>query len=234
MENTKKIIIAIDGHSSTGKSTVAKELAEKLDYTYIDTGAMYRAVSLFALELGCVENEVINKEKLLENLDKISITFQKNNETNKKETYLNQKNVEKKIRSLEVSSLVSHIASIAEVRKLLVHQQQLMGTEKGVVMDGRDIGTVVFPEAELKLFMTASAEVRATRRFEELQNNSEEVTYKEVLQNVEERDYLDSTREDSPLIKAADAHLIDNSKLTREEQLKIIVNLAEKALNTIH
>lgn len=230
MENTKKIIIAIDGHSSTGKSTVAKELAEILNYTYIDTGAMYRAVSLFAIEHGCVENEVINKEKLLENLNKVSITFQKNKETNKIETYLNQKNVEKKIRSLEVSSLVSHIASITEVRKLLVQQQQLMGNNKGVVMDGRDIGTVVFPEAELKLFMTASAEVRATRRFEELQNNGEEVSYRDVLQNVEERDYLDSTREDSPLVKAADAHLIDNSKLTRKEQLKIIVNLATKAL----
>lgn len=230
MENTKKIIIAIDGHSSTGKSTVAKELAEILNYTYIDTGAMYRAVSLFAIEHSCVENEVINKEKLLENLNKVSITFQKNKETNKIETYLNQKNVEKKIRSLEVSSLVSHIASITEVRKLLVQQQQLMGNNKGVVMDGRDIGTVVFPEAELKLFMTASAEVRATRRFEELQNNGEEVSYRDVLQNVEERDYLDSTREDSPLVKAADAHLIDNSKLTRKEQLKIIVNLATKAL----
>lgn len=229
METTKKIIIAIDGHSSTGKSTVAKELAKYLNYTYIDTGAMYRSVSLFALEKGFIKEETINKELLIENLKNISIAFKKNKETDRIETFLNGKNVEKKIRSLEVSSYVSHIASISEVRKLLVEQQQIMGQQKEVVMDGRDIGTVVFPEAELKLFMTASPEVRATRRYEELINNGEKVSYKEVLQNVEERDFIDTNREDSPLVKAHDAHLIDNSKLTREEQLKVLLGLVEKA-----
>ena len=229
METTKKIIIAIDGHSSTGKSTVAKELAKYLNYTYIDTGAMYRSVSLFALEKGFIKDETINKELLIENLKNISIAFKKNKETDRIETFLNGKNVEKKIRSLEVSSYVSHIASISEVRKLLVEQQQIMGQQKEVVMDGRDIGTVVFPEAELKLFMTASPEVRATRRYEELINNGEKVSYKEVLQNVEERDFIDTNREDSPLVKAHDAHLIDNSKLTREEQLKVLLGLVEKA-----
>lgn len=229
METTKKIIIAIDGHSSTGKSTVAKELAKYLNYTYIDTGAMYRSVSLFALEKGFIKDETINKELLIENLKNISISFKKNKETDRIETFLNGKNVEKKIRSLEVSSYVSHIASISEVRKLLVEQQQIMGQQKEVVMDGRDIGTVVFPEAELKLFMTASPEVRATRRYEELINNGEKVSYKEVLQNVEERDFIDTNREDSPLVKAHDAHLIDNSKLTREEQLKVLLGLVEKA-----
>jgi len=228
LETIKKIIIAIDGHSSTGKSTVAKEVAKHLGYTYIDTGAMYRSVSLFALEQGFVKNDTINTKALIENLDKVSIEFKKNNETNRIETFLNKKNVEKKIRSLEVSSFVSHIASISEVRKLLVSQQQIMGQEKGVVMDGRDIGTVVFPNAELKLFMTASAEVRATRRYEELTNNGELVSYKEVLQNVEERDYIDSNREDSPLAQAKDAHLIDNSKLSRKEQLQLILDLVEK------
>lgn len=229
METTKKIIIAIDGHSSTGKSTVAKELAKYLNYTYIDTGAMYRSVSLFALEKGFIKEETINKELLIENLKNISIAFKKNKETDRIETFLNGKNVEKKIRSLEVSSYVSHIASISEVRKLLVEQQQIMGQQKEVVMDGRDIGTVVFPEAELKLFMTASPEVRATRRYEELINNGEKVSYKEVLQNVEERDFIDTNRKDSPLVKAHDAHLIDNSKLTRKEQLKVLLGLVEKA-----
>lgn len=231
METTKKIIIAIDGHSSTGKSTVAKELATHLNYTYIDTGAMYRAVSLFALEKGFIKNEIIDKKLLIENLKDILIEFKKNKETNRIETFLNGKNVEKKIRSLEVSNYVSHIASISEVRKLLVEQQQIMGQKKGVVMDGRDIGTVVFPNAELKLFMTASSEVRATRRFEELTSNGEKVSYKEVLQNVEERDYIDSNREDSPLIKAYDAHLIDNSKLSRKDQFNAILGLVEKTVN---
>lgn len=228
METTKKIIIAIDGHSSTGKSTVAKEVAKHLGYTYIDTGAMYRAVSLFALEQGFITNEIIDQKALVENLNNISIAFKKNTETNTVETFLNKKNVSKKIRSLEVSSYVSHIASISEVRKLLVRQQQIMGQQKGVVMDGRDIGTVVFPKAELKLFMTASAAVRATRRYEELTNNGETVSYKDVLQNVEERDYIDSNREDSPLIQAEDAHLIDNSKLSREEQFQLILDLVKK------
>jgi len=229
LETTKKIIIAIDGHSSTGKSTVAKELSEHLNYTYIDTGAMYRSVSLFALEKGYIKNESIDEKLLVESLDEIAIEFLSNKETERIETFLNGKNVEKKIRSLEVSNYVSHIASISEVRKLLVKQQQIMGKQKGVVMDGRDIGTVVFPEAELKLFMTASPEVRATRRYEELTNNGEKVSYKEVLQNVEERDYIDSNREDSPLIQAHDAHLIDNSKLSREQQFKLILDLVKKA-----
>jgi len=228
LETTKKIIIAIDGHSSTGKSTVAKEVAKHLGYTYIDTGAMYRAVSLFALEQGFITNEIIDQKALVENLNNISIAFKKNTETNTVETFLNKKNVSKKIRSLEVSSYVSHIASISEVRKLLVRQQQIMGQQKGVVMDGRDIGTVVFPKAELKLFMTASAAVRATRRYEELTNNGETVSYKDVLQNVEERDYIDSNREDSPLIQAEDAHLIDNSKLSRKEQFQLILDLVKK------
>jgi len=227
----KKIIIAIDGHSSTGKSTVAKEVAKHFGYTYIDTGAMYRSVSLFALEQGFISNAIIDKKLLIENLDKIHIAFKISPETNTIATFLNHKNVEKKIRSLEVSSYVSHIASISEVRKLLVDQQQLMGKQKGVVMDGRDIGTVVFPDAELKLFMTASAAVRATRRFEELKAiGGEKVSYQEVLKNVEERDFIDSNRKDSPLIKAADAHLIDNSTLSRTEQFQVIVTLVERAV----
>lgn len=231
METTKKIIIAIDGHSSTGKSTVAKQLAKHLGYTYIDTGAMYRSVSLHALQQNYITNNVIDKTALIKDLDHISIKFKKNTTTDIIETFLNDINVESKIRSLEVSNHVSDIATISEVRQFLVQQQKKMGQQKGIVMDGRDIGTVVFPEAELKLFMTASAEIRAKRRFDELQKKGDEVSFIEVLENVQKRDYIDSNRDDSPLLKAKDAYLIDNSALTRTEQFEYILELVRVARN---
>ncbi len=228
METLTKIIIAVDGHSSTGKSTIAKSLAKQLDYTYIDTGAMYRSVSLFALQQGLISNGIINKNVLIKQLPQISITFKKHSESDTINTFLNGKNVEKEIRSLEISNYVSDIATITEVRKLLVNQQQIIGKEKGIVMDGRDIGTVVFPNAELKLFITASAEVRAKRRYKELIENGEQVTYEAILENVQKRDYIDMNRKDSPLIKAKDAHYIDNSTLSKEEQMQLILDLVKQ------
>lgn len=233
METTKKIIIAIDGHSSTGKSTVAKQLAKHLGYTYIDTGAMYRSVSLYALQQNYIVNNIINETALNKDLDHITIEFKKNITTEVIETFLNEENVESKIRGLEVSNYVSDVAAISKVRRFLVLQQQKMGEQKGIVMDGRDIGTVVFPEAELKLFMTASAEIRAKRRFDELTNKGEEVSFIEVLENVQKRDFVDSNREDSPLMKAKDAYLIDNSALTRTEQFEYILELVRVAENKV-
>lgn len=227
----KKIIIAIDGFSSTGKSTVAKQLAKQLGYVYVDTGAMYRAVALFAKKNGLIDQDSFDSPALVSRLEEIHLKFRFNAELGFAEIYLNGENVEKEIRQMEVSALVSRVATIPEVRQILVAQQQEMGKESGIVMDGRDIGTVVFPLAELKIFMTASPEVRAERRFKELLDRNEDVTYEQVLENVTQRDTLDSTREDSPLVKADDAIEIDNSYLTKEDQFKVLQELYESALD---
>ncbi|TGV01156.1 (d)CMP kinase [Flavivirga rizhaonensis] len=225
-----KITIAIDGFSSTGKSTVAKQLAKYLGYVYVDTGAMYRAVTFYAMKQGLIEEGDFNVEALIYQLPGIEISFKFNEPLGFAEVYLNGKNVERDIRTLEVSGFVSKVAAVSHVRQKLVEQQQKMGKDKGVVMDGRDIGTVVFPNAELKLFMTASAEKRATRRYQELVNRGDKVIYEDVLQNVQERDYLDSNREDSPLVKAKDAIEIDNSNMTLDEQFDKILNLVKITL----
>ena len=225
-----KITIAIDGFSSTGKSTVAKQLAKYLGYIYVDSGAMYRAVTLYAMQEKLIGKDFFEVEKLVTQLHTIDIYFKYNEELSFAEVYLNNKNVENEIRTLEVSSFVSQVAAIPEVRYQMVKQQQALGKNKGVVMDGRDIGTVVFPFAELKIFMTASPEIRAKRRFEELTNRGEQVTFDNVLKNVRERDYIDSHRADSPLLKAEDAIEIDNSNLTEEEQFGKILQLVEIAL----
>lgn len=223
--NLKKIIIAIDGFSSTGKSTLAKQLANKLGYVYVDTGAMYRATTLYALNNGFISETHFNVNDFVLELHKISISFKFNPQLGFAEVYLNNKNVEKEIRTMHVSSFVSKIAAVPEVRYRLVKQQQEIGKEIGVVMDGRDIGTVVFPNAELKLFMTATDEVRAQRRYDELRDKDDVVTYQEVLHNVRERDYIDSHRENSPLVKASDAIEVDNSNLTIDEQFEKIMQL---------
>ena len=215
----KKIVIAIDGHSSCGKSTLAKELAKAFDYIYLDSGAMYRAVTLFALHHQLAGNGQVNRQELIRRLDEIRIGFLFNPATKQNETYLNGENVEDEIRRLPVSNHVSPVATIAEVRSSMVKQQQEMGRNKGIVMDGRDIGTVVFPEAELKIFMTASPEIRAKRRYDELTGKGQQVSYAEILKNVEERDRIDSGREVSPLRIADDARVLDNSDLSRQEQL---------------
>lgn len=214
----KKITIAIDGFSSCGKSTMAKDLAREIGYIYIDSGAMYRAVTLYCIENGFVDGKEINTDKLREAMKDIRISFQLNAETGRPDTYLNGVNVESKIRTMEVSSLVSPVATLDFVREAMVAQQQAMGKEKGIVMDGRDIGTTVFPDAELKIFVTASAEVRAQRRYDELKAKGQEASYEEILANVKERDFIDQNREVSPLRKADDAILLDNSNLTIAEQ----------------
>ena len=215
----KKIIIAIDGFSSCGKSTMAKGLAKDIGYIYIDTGAMYRAVALYCLRKNLFNDDgSVKEEELREHLKDISIAFKLNRETQLPMTFLNGENVESVIRSLEVSSRVSRVASLGFVREVLVKQQQEMGKEKGIVMDGRDIGTVVFPQAELKVFVTASAKIRAQRRYDELKGKGQEASFEDILQNVEERDRLDQTRAVSPLRKADDALLLDNTHLTIEEQ----------------
>ena len=227
--SSKKITIAIDGYSSTGKSTIAKQLATKLGYVYVDTGAMYRATTLYALNNGFITEDTFNVNDFVLELHKISISFQFNPKLGFAEVYLNGKNVEKEIRTMYVSGFVSKIATVPEVRYRLVKQQQLIGESSGIVMDGRDIGTVVFPNAELKLFMTATDQVRAQRRFEELVAKGDEVTYEEVLHNVRERDYIDSHRENSPLLRASDAIEIDNSNLSIEEQFRKIIRLVKDA-----
>jgi cytidylate kinase len=228
----KKITIAIDGFSSTGKSTLAKQLAKELEYVYVDTGAMYRAVALYAMKNGYINADSFDKEKLVASLPSIQLAFQFNAELGFGEMYLNGENVEKEIRTIEVSSFVSKVAEVSQVRSKLVEQQQEMGKNKGIVMDGRDIGTVVFPDAELKVFMTASASTRAQRRFDELQQKGDDVSYEEVLKNVEERDYIDTHREDSPLVIAEDAIEIDNSYLNKEEQFAAVMELVDDVVKT--
>lgn len=225
-----KITIAIDGFSSTGKSTLAKHLAKELSYVYVDTGAMYRAVAFFAMQNGYISTDFFDKETLINGLPFIKLHFQFNEKLGFAEIYLNEVNVESEIRTLEVSNFVSKIAEVSEVRSKLVEQQQEMGKNKGIVMDGRDIGTVVFPDAELKIFMNASSETRAQRRYEELISKGSEVSYEEVFKNVQERDYIDTHREDSPLLMADDAIEIDNSYLTKEEQFKIVLELVHEII----
>lgn len=230
----KKITIAIDGYSSTGKSTIAKELAKRLAYLYVDTGAMYRAVTLFAMENGFFNNHFFKEDEFISSLNQIHLSFVFNADLGFSEMYMNGDNVEHKIRSLEVSKLVSKIATISAVRKKLVSQQQEMGKNKGVVMDGRDIGTVVFPDAELKLFMTASPEKRAFRRYKELIDRGDKVSYEEILQNVQHRDFIDSNRKDSPLVKAPDAIEFDNSNMGLEDQFERVYNLALQTIDKVN
>ncbi len=228
-----KITIAIDGYSSTGKSTVAKLLAKKLDYIYVDTGAMYRAVALFALRHDVIIDDKVNREKLIEYLDQINIAFKSNPLLGYAEVYLNNENVEQEIRQIRVSNAVSKVAEISEVRKKLVEQQQVMGQYKGVVMDGRDIGTVVFPDAEVKIFMEASAEKRAQRRYDEMLQKGETISYQDVLDNVTSRDLIDTTREDSPVVKASDAIVLDNSDLTVEKTFEKIEEIVNDKLRNV-
>ncbi|MFT4698413.1 MAG: cytidylate kinase [Flavobacteriaceae bacterium] len=223
----KKIIIAIDGYSSTGKSTVAKQLADFLEYVYVDSGAMYRAITLYALQNNFISENNFDKKSLITSLDKITLNFQKESLNSKAEILLNGVNVENEIRTLRVSEFVSPIATLSAVRAKLVQQQQLMGKDKGIVMDGRDIGTVVFPEAELKIFMNANAEQRAKRRYTELLERGDSITFEEILNNVIERDHIDSTRKDSPLTKTNDSIEIDNSEMNLEDQFQTILQLAK-------
>ena len=228
----KKITIAIDGYSSCGKSTMAKDLARRIGYVYVDTGAMYRAVTLFALRNGLFDEEGnVLTEELEPRMEEISITFKFNPETLKPDTYLNGELVEKEIRSLEVSNHVSPIAAVPFVRTAMVAQQQAMGKEGGIVMDGRDIGTTVFPDAELKVFVTASAEVRAQRRYDELVSKGMPEPYEDILKNVLERDYIDTHREVSPLRPADDALLLDNSNMTIPEQNEWLMEQFESVCN---
>lgn len=215
----RKITIAIDGYSSCGKSTMAKDLAREIGYIYVDTGAMYRSVTLFAMRNNLFnEDGSIKTDELKSRMNEINISFKLNSETGRPDTYLNGELVEKEIRSMDVSARVSKIAALPFVREALVAQQQAMGKEKGIIMDGRDIGTVVFPDAELKIFVTASAEVRAQRRYDELKTKGMPADFDDILKNVKERDYIDSHRETSPLRKADDALELDNSNMTIEEQ----------------
>lgn len=223
----RKINIAVDGYSSTGKSTMAKQLAEKLGYRYIDTGAMYRGVTLFALKNNLIEQGLV-KGELLQKLDQINIEFQFNPTRKASDLYLNGERVEDEIRRQEVAAQVSKVAAVSEVRKFLVDQQRQMATKPGVVMDGRDIGTVVLPQAELKIFMTADTEIRAKRRYDELVNKGEQISLNEVRENLQQRDYIDTTREDSPLIQASDAILLDTTNLNVQQQLQIAINLVEE------
>lgn len=230
---SERITIAIDGFSSTGKSTVAKQLAKALEYIYVDSGAMYRAVTLFAMQKGLISNDGFDKENLLTYLNDITISFEYNPVKGFAEVYLNGINVEADIRTLEVSNFVSLIAEVSEVRKKLVEQQQQFGKNKGVVMDGRDIGTVVFPDAELKIFMTASAETRAQRRYEELKAKGQIASFSSVLKNIQERDFIDTNRDDSPLVQADDAILFDNSSLSIKQQFEALLHLASEVISRI-
>lgn len=220
-----KINIAIDGYSSCGKSTIAKALAAELGYTYIDTGAMYRSVALFALRKGLIQNGKINVDAIIMALPDIHVSFKYNNETKISDTYLNGENVEKAIRQMEVSDVVSKVSAIKEVREKMVALQKEMGKSKGVVMDGRDIGTNVFPDAELKIFMTADIDVRVARRYYELKSKGEQVTEEEVKENLLKRDYDDIHRKENPLRKADDAIVLDNSELTKQQQLDFVIRL---------
>jgi len=226
----KKILIAIDGHSSCGKSTMAKELAKTIHYKYIDSGAMYRAVTLFCLKKGFFNNDILNEGAIKQCINDIHISFELNEKTGNSDTYLNGENVEKQIRSMEVADKVSPVAAVGFIREAMVKQQQAMGENKGIVMDGRDIGTVVFPDAELKLFVTARPEVRAQRRLDELIAKGESVNFDEVLKNIEKRDFIDSTRKDGPLRKASDAVVLDNSDMTIAEQNAFLRRLVEELI----
>ncbi len=229
--NNKKITIAIDGHSSCGKSTMAKQLAKRLGYVYVDTGAMYRTVTLFALRNGLFDaDDNVKNDELKARMHEIEVSFKFNETTGKADTCLNGEDVEKEIRLMEVSNHVSPIAAIPFVREEMVEQQRRMGKEKGIVMDGRDIGTTVFPDAELKIFVTASAEVRAQRRYDELTGKGENANYEEILKNVQERDYIDSHRAVSPLRQADDAILLDNSHMTIEEQNQWLEKQVERVM----
>jgi cytidylate kinase len=231
MNNSNKIIIAIDGYSSTGKSTLAKHLAKEMGYVYVDTGAMYRAVAYYAMKQGLIDEKHFDKEGLISDLNKIDLNLQFNPKLGYAEIFLNGENVESFIRSIEVSNMVSKVAIVSEIREKLVEQQQKMSLDKGIVMDGRDIGTVVFPEAELKLFMTASAEKRAQRRFKEMTDNGVQIQYETVLENVTSRDHLDTTRDDSPLVKADDAIEIDNSDMNVDQTYDLAMRYVKERLN---
>ena len=227
----KKITIAIDGFSSCGKSTMAKDLAREVGYIYIDSGAMYRAVTLYSIENGIFDGDVIDTEKLKKAIKDIQISFRPNPETGRPDTYLNGVNVENKIRTMGVSSKVSPISALDFVREAMVAQQQAMGQEQGIVIDGRGIGTTVFPDAELKIFVTATPEIRAQRRFDELKAKGQEGSFEEILENVKQRDYIDQHREVSPLRKADDALLLDNSNLSIEQQKEWLSEQFGKIVN---
>jgi cytidylate kinase len=229
-----KITIAIDGFSSTGKSTLAKELAAALNYVYVDSGAMYRAVTLYAMRQGFLDNNTVKSEAIAGSLGNIDLNFVFNTDLGFAEMYLNGENIEREIRTLEVSNKVSSVASLSPVRRKLVEDQQEMGTEKGVVMDGRDIGTVVFPNAELKIFMIASAATRAERRYDELKSKGDTVTFDAVLENVQQRDAMDTSREDSPLVRAEDALIYDNSEKSREQQFQEVLQLAQTRIQEVN
>lgn len=224
----RKITIAVDGFSSCGKSTMAKDLARELGYVYIDSGAMYRACTLFAIENNLFDGEKLNEQGLKDRLKDISISFRFNQETGRPDTYLNGRLVEKEIRGLAVSSKVSIVAALGFIREAMVAQQKAMGKEKGIIMDGRDIGTAVFPDAEMKVFVTASAQIRAQRRYDELKAKGQEASFEEILDNVQERDRLDMSRSVSPLRQAEDAVLLDNSDMTIEEQKQWLLDLYYK------
>ena len=230
MKQKRKINIAIDGHASTGKSTTAKALARRLGYIYVDTGAMYRAVTLYALENGWIGPGFFYRERLIDALNGLDIGFRYNAETGTSETFLNGRNVEALIRRPEVADYVSQVAAVPEVRRKLVEIQQQIARQGGVVMDGRDIGTVVMPDAELKVFMTASPEVRARRRYDEMRAKGEEVDFEQVLRNVHQRDRIDSTRKASPLRRAEGARLLDNSNMSIPEQIDLILSWVDEVL----
>jgi cytidylate kinase len=228
----KKINIALDGFSSCGKSTLAKALANKLEYTYIDSGAMYRAVTLYFLRKGIIDGDDVQEDKIDEALSELWIDFFYNPETGKSETLLNEENVENEIREMEVSRNVSRVALIKKVRTRLIGIQQIQGQAKGVVMDGRDIGTNVFPDAELKIFMTADTDVRAQRRFEELTKKGASVTLEEIKANLADRDHQDTTRAENPLLQAEDAYVIDNTNLTQEQQFEMALGWSMEIINS--
>ena len=229
----RKITIAIDGYSSCGKSTLAKSLAISLDYTYVDTGAMYRAVTLFCMRQNLVNNNGVDESRIIEKLNDISLAFIQDTETNTSPIFLNGENVESQIRKMDVSNQVSQISTIREVRKKMVQIQQKMGIAKGVVMEGRDIGTIVFPDAELKLFMTADMETRVKRRYKEMREKKIDVSMDEVRDNVNSRDYEDTHRQESPLIQADNAIVLDNTNLDLEQQLQIALELVEKKIEIL-
>lgn len=227
----KDIVIALDGHSACGKSTLAKAMAKELKYVYIDSGAMYRAVTYYLMKEDLIEEgKPLDHQLIIENLSNINISFNYNSSTGKSETFLNGNNVEEIIRTIEVSKFVSEVSKIKEVRNKLVEFQQRLGKNKGIVMDGRDIGTTVFPDAKLKLWITANNDIRVARRYKELLEKGYKVSLKEVQDNVEQRDFVDSNRKESPLIKAEDAIVLDNSYLSKAETLKQAIDLAVKVM----